>query len=286
MQPNRITVNVNEAETYLYMPCFTNDTKGTKILTLSEENYKCGLPMIQGIMILNNPRSGEIECIIDGASVTAYRTGAVGGVGVKYTSPEDCVNLGIVGTGVQAFYQAMYASFVRNIERICVYDVIEKKCEEFAQMLSEKLPGRKIVPAKSPEELVEKSEIVITVTPSLKPVLPEDKTSLKGKHFVGIGSYKPAIREYPETVYSFVDKIYIDVDFAIEESGDLSVPLEKGWFKKENIQTLYSAIKAGGIDHGKTTFYKSVGMALFDIMVARNIYEKAKGKGIGQSLRV
>ena len=76
--PDRITVNNGDTETYLYMPCLTKEAKGTKILTLNSENYKLNKPMLQGVMLVNNPKSGEIECILDGASVTAYRTGEIG----------------------------------------------------------------------------------------------------------------------------------------------------------------------------------------------------------------
>ena len=87
-------------------------------------------------------------------------------------------------------------------------------------------------------------------------MLPDDAELLEGKHFIGIGSYKPNMREYPESIYKLLEKIYIDVDFAKEESGDLATPCEKGWFKEENIQTLYSAVKANSIDRSRTTFCK------------------------------
>lgn len=284
MQPDRITVNVTDSETYLYMPCFTGETKGTKILTLSQENYKHNLPTIQGVMLLNEPQTGAIDCIIDGASITAYRTGAVGATGIKYTTRENCRNLGIVGTGVQAFYQAQYAAAVRNIERIYIYDVITEKVADFAERLREKLPGIDIIPAVSAEELVKNAEIIVTVTPSQTPVLPDNSELLVGKHFIGIGSYKPNMREYPQAVFSLLDKVYIDVDFAMEESGDLITPCKNGWFKEENIKTLFSGIKSNSIDRSGTTFYKSVGMALFDILVAKKIYLRAIEKGIGQKI--
>ncbi len=284
IQPDRIKVNVNNTETYLYMPCFTDRIKGTKILTLSQENSKYNLPTIQGVMLLNNPKTGTIDCFLDGASITAYRTGAVGAAGIKYTSGENCHNLGIVGTGVQAFYQAQYATAVRDIENIYVYNITPWKSEEFAKRLKEKLPGVNIIPAASSGDLVKKSDIIITATTSFTPVLPDDAELLEGKHFIGIGSYKPNMREYSESIYKLLEKIYIDVDFAREESGDLATPCEKGWFKEENIQTLYSAVKANSIDRSRTTFYKSVGMALFDIFVAENIHNKAIERGIGQKL--
>lgn len=284
--PDRITVNTSDTETYLYMPCFTKNVKGTKLLTLNSDNYKINKPMLQGVMLLNDSKSGEINCILDGASVTAYRTGAVGATGIKYTSKESCKDLGIIGTGVQGLYQALYASSVRDLENIYVYDIDKSKCADFAKNLQNHLPKINIQPAESAKELVEKSEIVVTVTPSLNPVMPDDESLLKGKHFVGIGSYKPNMREYPESIFKLVDKVYIDVDFAMEESGDLITPCEKGWLKEENVETLYAAIKNNNVDRNKTTFYKSVGMALFDILVADYIYQKAIEKNIGQNIQL
>jgi len=285
-QPDRITINASETETYLYMPCFTKEVKGTKVITLSQENYKYNLPMLQGVMLLNDPKTDQICCILDGASITGFRTGAVGAAGIKYTSKESCKNLGIVGTGVQAWYQALYAATVRELENIYVFDVLAEKCRDFAKTLQERLPKINVRPAASAEELVKKSEIIVTVTPSASPVIPDSPELLEGRHFVGIGSYKPTMNEYPKSIYQLLDKIYIDVDFAMEESGDLIIPCEKGWFKKENIQTLYPAIKDNSINRNKTTFYKSVGMALFDILVANNIYQKALERKMGQTIRL
>jgi len=284
LQPDRIGVNTSATETYLYMPCFTEKIKGTKILTLSMENYKRNLPVIQGVMLLNDPETGQINCILDGASITGYRTGAVGATGIKYTSKEDNKNLGIIGSGVQAYYQALYASSVRELENIYVFDILPDKCKSFAKTLEERLPKIKVHPASSAEELVNNSEIIITVTPSTSPVLPDKPELLEGKHFVGIGSYKPTMHEYPKSIFQLLDKIYIDVDFALEESGDLITPCEEGWFKKENIETLYPAIKNNSVKRDKTTFYKSVGMALFDILVADNLYQKALERKMGVNL--
>lgn len=284
--PDRITVNTTDTETYLYMPCFTKDVKGTKAITLNLDNYKYNKPTLQGVMLLNNPVSGEINCILDGATLTGYRTGAVGSTGIKYTTDESCRNLGVIGTGVQGFYQSIYAASVRKLENIYVFDVDKDKCAAFAKNLQNHIPDVKVYPAFNTRELVEKSEIIVTVTPSTNPVVPDDEGLLRGKHFVGIGSYKPSMREYPESIYKLLDKIYVDVDFAMEESGDLITPCEKGWFKKENVNTLITGIKNNNIDTTKTTFYKSVGMALFDVLVGDYIYKKAVEKNVGQNIQI
>lgn len=88
------------------------------------------------------------------------------------------------------------------------------------------------------EDLVKSSEIIITTTPATSPVLPDDAELLKGKHIIAIGSYKYEMRELPEALYKVLDEVYIDTELAAEESGDLIVPVEKGWMKKKIIKYL------------------------------------------------
>lgn len=282
VQPDRIAVNRN-SETYLYMPCFTDNVKGTKILTLFAENATKGIPTIQGLMLLNNNETGKINCIMDGASITSFRTGAVGSCGIKHTTPENVSTLGIVGTGTQGFYQSLYACKMRNIKKISVFDIFSDKAEEFKNTLQAALPNVAVQVMPTCEELVEASEVIITVTTSPKPVIPNNKKLISGKHFIGIGSYKPTMQEFPQALFETLDDVYIDVDFAKEETGDLINPLKEGWIKDEQVHTLGSVLDEK-LNVETTTLYKSVGMALFDIYVAEYIYKRALELNIGTML--
>jgi ornithine cyclodeaminase len=284
--PDRIHLHYKE-DTFLYMPCFTENIIGTKILTVFPKNTEKNIPAIQGIMLLNDVETGKPIALIDGASLTAFRTGAVGGVGVKHTTKENCQSVGLVGAGVQGFYQLLFATKVRDIKRIYIYDIFKDKLIFFKERLFEKLPNVEINIVNDTEELVEKSEIIITTTTSNKPVLPNDESLLKGRHFIGIGSYKPTMREFPEALFKLLDEIYVDTDFAAQESGDLVVPLERNWIKKEQIKTFGKLLINNENDANiklDTTLFKSVGMALFDLVVANLIYNKAIEKEVGQKI--
>ena len=63
-----------------YMPCYTKEVIGTKILSIFPDNASLGLPSIDGIMYLNDYKTGRPLAVMDGQAVTAWRTGAVGGV--------------------------------------------------------------------------------------------------------------------------------------------------------------------------------------------------------------
>ena len=79
MPPRPCVEDANK--TMMYMPCYTKEVIGTKILSIFPDNAKLGLPSIDGIMYLNDSKTGKPLAVMDGQRVTAWRTGAVGGVG-------------------------------------------------------------------------------------------------------------------------------------------------------------------------------------------------------------
>lgn len=286
--PDRIHVDYKN-KTILYMPCFLENTFGTKVLTVFPENRKKRKPVIDGLMLLNDYDTGETVSIIDGKTLTALRTGAVGGVGIRHTTPENVKTVGLVGAGVQGFNQLKFACEARKVEKVVIFDLFKEKLPEFIERVKGEIPNVEVSSVETTEDLLGESEIIITTTTANQPVFPNEEKLFEGKHFIGIGSYKPNMREYPDALISVLNKVYIDTEFAKEETGDLSQPIEKGLLKNSQIETfgnyLLNETNKEEIVKG-TTWFKSVGMALFDIVVAQLIYEKAKEKGIGQKVEI
>lgn len=271
----------HENKTLIYMPCFTEDVIGTKMLTIFPENAKLGLPSLDGLVILNDRTTGAPLAIMDGQAVTAWRTGAVGGVGIRHLSRRDARTVGIVGAGAQGFHQAVYACAARNIETVYIWNHSDRDLTDFMDRLKKTIadPAVKVVQCKTVEELVKASDIICTATPSEEPVLPNDRELLEGKCIIAIGSYTPKMREIPDVIWDLVDKVYIELLYACEESGDLSQPLAEGRLTMDRV-VLMDKFLASGADEdeiaGKTTYFKSVGMGLFDVCVAQKLLEKAK----------
>ncbi|KMZ55253.1 ornithine cyclodeaminase family protein [Dorea sp. D27] len=271
----------HDNKTLMYMPCYTKEIIGTKILTIFPDNAKLGLPSIDGIILLNNAVTGAPEAVMDGQSVTAWRTGAVGGVGIRHLSRKDCHTVGVVGAGVQGLHQAVYACAARDIRTVYIYNHGNRDLTDYMFRLEKAIdnPGTKVVQCKTVEELTAKSDIICTTTPSTEPVLPDDKELLRGKCIIAIGSYTPKMREIPDAVWDLVDKVYIELPYACEECGDLSQPIEEGRLTSDKIVLMsdYLASKTDeAADTEKTTYFKSVGMGLFDVCIAQKILEEAK----------
>ncbi len=118
-------------------------------------------------------------------------------------------------------------------------------------------------------------------------MLPDEEELLAGKHFVGIGSYKPEVREFPRALFGLLKTVYVDTEHALQESGDIIVPLRNGWLRQDQVMTLGRFLiddKSRDRAKEETTFFKSVGMALFDVCASKLIYEKAIVKGLGQNI--
>jgi ornithine cyclodeaminase/alanine dehydrogenase-like protein (mu-crystallin family) len=282
--PDRLQVDY-EGNVLLLMPCFTSMKFATKLVSVFPGNAEKNIPVVMGTVVLNDGQTGEPLALLNGTVLTAVRTGAVGALGIRYLTPPTVKTLGIVGAGVQGFNQALFASYVRKLSDIFVFDIDTQKSVFLIEKLSKRRPGIKIHEAKSVEELLQHSEVVITATTSFHPVLPDKKELLAGKHFVGIGSYRTEMREFPEALFKLLNRVLIDTRHAAAESGDLVTPLKNGWIKEHQVFTMGKWLKTGEkIKAGETTLFKSVGMALFDLVVSDLVYQKAGEKGLGTKI--
>ncbi len=279
--PDRMHINYSD-NTLLLMPCFTKDRFATKMVSLFPENTKQNIPVLYGSVILNDGSTGEPLAILNGAKLTAMRTGAVGGAAIRWLGINNSKSIGIIGAGVQGIHQAIFAINESNATDINVFDPNPDSKKKFISGVNSFYKNVNINFYKSPEEILEKSDNIIMSTTATKPVLPENHNILKGKCYIAIGSYKPELKELPESLFKLIDQYFIDTEHAMTESGDLITPINKKWFKKENIHSIGKLITSNiELSSNTTRLFKSVGMALFDLVVADLIYKRAVEKGIG-----
>ncbi len=285
--PHRFS-HMSGENTLLYMPCLSRDILGTKVLTIFPENKDEDKPVIDGLMLLNDHGTGAIKAMLDGKLLTELRTGAVGAMGVKYISSKDTKTLGLIGAGAQGIYQIIYACHLRPIEEVYITTRNLEKLEPYIELLKKKLPHVNFHGLKTSREVVERAELIITATSSMNSVLEEDESLYKNKTFVAIGSYKPDMRELADALIKTADHIYVDTLYAKEESGDLNIPIRENLLDEERVKTIADLVsdKSFMDNRENTIVYKSVGMALFDIVVAEKIYKRAIEKNIGQIIKL
>nr|WP_047169318.1 ornithine cyclodeaminase family protein [Sphingomonas sp. Y57] len=281
LSPMRMSLSGAD-RTLLAMPALTPVGAGVKVVSVVPANAATGLPVTLGIMILLDQVTGQPLCIIDAASLTKQRTGAVGAIGIKHIAPPDTDRIGIIGCGVQGTMQAIYASAVRPIRTAFVLEPSDSVYDRFVAQLAKVVPDLHVVRCWCADDVLGRVDVIITATTSAVPVLPDDRRLLAGKAFVSIGSFKPEMQELPDGVYALASTILVDSEHAIEEVGDLVNPLQKGLILPENIVPVGRLSSGEPRFHkGDTAVYKAVGDALFDVFVADAFYRKARQQGVG-----
>lgn len=281
MAPKRMHLD-HENNTLLCMPSWGSRYFGTKLVTVMPGNKLKGLPVTNGTMLLNDGDTGVPLAILQASKLTALRTGALGAIGIKYMTPPDASSIGIIGCGVQGIHQAVFACAVRSISTIHYLHRTDEGTSRLISFVKNYFPEVVIERSNTADELLNKTNIVIAATTSSQPVLPDDEDKLRNKHVISIGSYKPSMQELPDAIYRLADKLFIDSEFARQETGDTINPVKKGLLKEDAIFTLGKLItQKVTVDVSKTTVYKSAGMAIFDLFVAQAMYEQAIKMQIG-----
>lgn len=284
VMPDRVSMGFSN-NTLLLMPAQSGKYFSTKMVSLFPDNPLKNEPVIKGVVVLNNGENGEPLAILNGAKLTAIRTAAVSAAGIRFTTRDNVSSLGLIGAGVQGMHHVLAACRVRPFRSICILDKHEERAQSFIACLSSSLPEVKMTRVSTSEELLEQSEVIITATNSVKPVLPDDANLLLNKHIIAIGSYKPQMRELPDALFSLINHCFVDVRFALEESGDLIHPIEMGLLKQKQVIPLGSLIRGKvTADTNGTTLFKLVGMALFDLFTAKWFYEKARRLDAGENI--
>lgn len=270
--PQRVHMQRDD-NTLLLMPCFGEKYFATKLVSVFPGNLKKKMPVIYGTVVLNDGQTGEPLAALDGSKLTAMRTAAVGALGIKYLSSENANTLGVIGLGIQGFHQALFACQQRPIKELRVLDRTQTIMNRFRERFNAFYGDVKVIPCRSALELCKESEIIITATGSQKPVVPGYGAWWSGKTLIGIGSYKPDMREFPDEIIACLHHLYVDTMHALNEAGDLLVPLQNGIISRDQIVVLSDLISGKSKAEGDTQFFKSVGMAAFDLYGAQLVYE-------------
>ena len=273
--------------TLLTMPAIGAGAMAVKLVSVVPGNAARRLPVTNGLLILSDAATGLPLAVLNAAALTAIRTGAVGALGIKHLTPADVTSIGIVGTGVQGAWQAIAACAVRPIERVFAVGRSAASFAAFAATLAAHAPGVTLVPCASAAELLARTSVIVTATTSAEPVLPDEAALLAGKHFIAIGSYERHMRELPDGVFRLAGHLVLDSEFARHEVGEAVRPVEAGILTAADIFPI-GELLAGrrSLAVSGTTAYKSAGMALYDLYVARAVYEAARRRNVGQELTI
>ena len=236
-----------------------------------KENIKPG----QGMMLLFDIQTGIPEAIlIDDANLTDIRTAIAGAITSQALSNNNIESFTIIGTGLQARYQAIYVSELMNIKKVRVWGRDPAKTDQVKKDLS----GLDVNAEEDLENLVKESRLIITTTSSKEPLIQSDWVK-PGTHITAVGSDTPEKCELDPNILSMADLIVAD---SLEQNlirGEIHQAVKRSLINSQNIVELgeiFAGLKPGRINDDFITVADLTGVAVQDLVIAKAVLRAKK----------
>jgi ornithine cyclodeaminase len=251
----------------LLMPAHGAAGLGVKLVTLAPENPGRGLPFIHGVYVLFDREGLAPEAVLDGTELTIVRTAAVSAMATDRLARPDARRVVVFGAGAQARAHALAMRAVRPVDHVAVVG----RSPERAEALAEELRGAGLAAEAAGPEAVASADIVCTCTPSARPLF-DGATLPEGVHVNAIGAYRADLRELDDATMARAGRVVVETRAAaLKEAGDVVQAIAAGALAAADLVELGDVVRgaAGRRSPRELTVFKSVGLALEDLAVAR-----------------
>ncbi len=289
LQPVRTVLTVGPTKAYFgLMPAFVPNpgTLGAKVVTVFADNPAKQLPSHLATILLLDPETGALVALMDGRYITEARTAAVSAVSARFLAKRDASTMAIIGTGVQARSHLEAFAEVRQVKDVRVWSPRARSRERFVSDMSGHIAVA-IRAAGTAEEAVRGADLIVLATSSPTPVI-EDAWVGAGAHVVSVGACRPDQREMPPALVARA-RLYVDSRAAaLAESGDVVIGIADGLFNPAHIRGELGELVLGRAEGRRTdddvTIFKSLGMAVEDVVAADLVLRRAAETGAGTEL--
>ncbi len=256
---------------------------GIKWIGSGPMNYKKGLPRASVTVILNDPDTKLPLAVSDGTKISVMRTGAAGGLAVRYLARKNAAVMTICGAGAQSRTQ-LEASLIErpSIEKVYIYDIVKERSEQFAEEMKAQF-GIQVVPVEEAglPDAVKESDIITTVTLASQPIV-KGEWIKKGALMLNMADF-----EFTYDCVQMADKIVVDTWNNIKHRKISTVALmyADGLIKDEDITAHLGEIingkKPGRENEDEIIYFNAVGMGIEDLAVVTRAYRAAREQGLG-----
>lgn len=262
-----------------------------KVVAVAPGNAARGLPLVPATVLLGDAQTGEALALIEGAALTALRTGAAGGVAAAVLARPDTEVATVFGAGIQARAQILALGTVlqgklrevRVVGRggLRSHGLVGWAHEHEALRSVVLRTGSRLEHESWVREAIAGADVVVTATSSAEPVFP-GRSLGDGVHITAVGSFKPAARELDGDALEGARIVVDQREAALAEAGELQGLAEADVVE---IGEVISGRAAGRTSRAQRTIFKSVGNAVQDLVVASCAYERARELGVGEEIR-
>lgn len=282
--PTKIGVHPDYPKSFLHaMPAWVGGPEpsvGMKWIAYYPGMTENGLPDSTGVIVLNDPETGQPVCMMEGMYLTFLRTAACAAVAAKrlIQKPKTMALLGCGGLGLRSL-QFMRHVFP-SLETVYVSSKRPESREQFCADMRE--DGCQLVPVNSPEEAIAHCDLIVTSVPPTS--APPVKAGMlrEGSLFIPL-----------DILNSWDDQALGDFDqFVVDNVESFPGLIERKMghdaLDKNAMLSTQGVISQPAMTTPTTgrTFIGVCGIASVDISIAWTMYKRAQQRGLGTPFQI
>lgn len=257
---------------YIALPAYLDDggeRSGLKWIGSYPDNVAHGRPRASSIIVLNNPETGYPEVLLEGAGISAARTGASAALATTALRPNWRGSLGLVGAGPvnrSVLRYLVAADLARGTVRVA--DLDSARAERFAREAALEHPHLAITATSDVASVLADHAVVSLATTAPAPYV----RSADALHPRGLVLHV-SLRDLAPAVVRVADNVVDDADHVLREQTSLHLASE-GDSGAELVRAELGDILAGRAEvcpSGVTgpTVFSPFGLGVLDLAVAQ-----------------
>jgi ornithine cyclodeaminase/alanine dehydrogenase-like protein (mu-crystallin family) len=264
--PPKVYVTNYPAGDFRAMPALGGGYALLKWITSFPGNPPHGLPTVMGVVLVSNAATGELQAVLDAASVTALRTGAAAVLAAETLGRGDAETAAVLGAGVNG--RAAARAFVARGRPVALWDVDPARAELVAAELGCSVAG-------SRDEALA-ADLLVTVTPGHEVVLGEGSLH-PGQHVSLMGADGPGKAEVADAELARA-RLFCDDWEQASHGGEFAHAVEVDLITRDAVTELGHVLtgEQPGRQHPHDiTLFDSTGLAIQDLSIAIAALEAA-----------
>ena len=269
----------NKHNAFAVLPAWNNDVIGIKSFTYFPQNAQEGFDSLYSKIMLFGRQHGEPLALVDGTSITYWRTAAVSALASRYLSKPDSKTMVFFGTGNLASYMISAHLAVREIKHV---SIVGRNLDKVTRLIAQLQAAHNTVCFEcctDVEQAVRSADIISCATGSPEPLV-QGAWLKPGAHLDLVGNHNSHSREC-DTQAVLNSSVFVDsYTNVLNEAGELLIPISEGVFSESDVKAqlgdLCTGSKLGRLNDQEITLFKSVGTALSDLIAAHLVYRQLK----------
>jgi alanine dehydrogenase len=289
VQPVRTVVPVGD-QFFGVMPAYVREPAavGAKLLSVFSRNSTRDLPSHLATVLLFSPETGALLAVMGGNYITEARTAVVSAISADLLARDDASRLAIIGSGAQARSHLQALERVFELSEVRVWSPTPEHQMAFIEEMESSTAAR-LVGADSAEHACLAADLVVLATSAREPVV-ESEWVKAGAHVISVGACRPDQREMDPALVSR-GRLFVDSRAAaLVESGDVVMAIAERRFTASHIAGELGELLEGTVEGRRSprdvTIFKSLGLAVEDVMAAEVAYRRAVAQDLGRELEL